>query len=66
MPVVPAVGRLRQHNLEFKTSLGYTVSPSLRRKKNTKTKTENLQKCIFPQSWRLEVLNQGARKVSVW
>jgi hypothetical protein len=54
MPVVPAVGRLRQHNLEFKTSLGYTVSSSLRRKKIQKQKQKTYRNVFShsPGGWK--------------
>jgi hypothetical protein len=35
--VIPALGRLRQEDVEFQSSLGYTVTHCLR-KPNTKTK----------------------------
>jgi hypothetical protein len=36
MPVVPAVGRLRQKDCEFKARLGYLVKPCLQKKKERK------------------------------
>jgi hypothetical protein len=32
--MIPALGRLRQLDLEFKTSLGYTVRPCLKNNSN--------------------------------
>jgi hypothetical protein len=38
-PIIPGLSMLRQENSEFKTSLGYTVSPYV--KKQKKTSNEN-------------------------
>jgi hypothetical protein len=38
-PIIPGLSMLRQENSEFKTSLGYTVSPYV--KKQKKTNNEN-------------------------
>jgi hypothetical protein len=34
MSVIPALGRLRQEDWEFKTTLAYIARPCLKRKKN--------------------------------
>jgi hypothetical protein len=41
MPVIPALGRLRQEDPEFKTSLGYIVKLCLKKKKKEKKKKLN-------------------------
>jgi hypothetical protein len=38
MPVIPALGRLRQEEGAFKGSLGYTVKPYLKNQKRNKVK----------------------------
>jgi hypothetical protein len=41
MPVIPALGRLWQEDLEYQASLGYIVRPCLKNTSKTpKTKTE--------------------------
>jgi hypothetical protein len=50
IPVVPALGRLRQKNREFKANQGYTASLSLRRpelkNKQVFSEAEFLEKLI--------------------
>jgi hypothetical protein len=44
MPIIPAFGRLRQEDPEFKTRMGYVVRPCL---KKTKPKPKNLKMSII-------------------
>jgi hypothetical protein len=39
-PVIPAFGRLRQEDLEFKANVGYIVSPCLKKPKKKNPKAE--------------------------
>jgi hypothetical protein len=39
--VIPALGRLRQEDLEFKVSLDSTVRPCLKKKKERKGKSQD-------------------------
>jgi hypothetical protein len=39
MLVIPVLGRLRQEDCEFEASLGYTVRPSLKKKKKRASET---------------------------
>jgi hypothetical protein len=36
MPIIPALGRLKQENGEFKVSLGYTERPYLKKQNKIK------------------------------
>jgi hypothetical protein len=40
MPVIPAFGRLRQEDEEFKACLGYAVRPHLKKNQNSPSKTK--------------------------
>jgi hypothetical protein len=40
MPVIPALGRLRQEDLELEAMLGYIVRHYLKRKKRKETQRE--------------------------
>jgi hypothetical protein len=46
MPVIPAAGRLRQENIEFKASLGYRARVYL---KNQKLKTKPKKELLCTQ-----------------
>jgi hypothetical protein len=45
MPVIPALGRLRQEDQKFQASLGYTARLSQKLKQNTNKQTK------YPISW---------------
>jgi hypothetical protein len=45
MPVIPALGRWRQKDCEFKTSLCYIVRPSLKQQKNKQRMVVDLKNC---------------------
>jgi hypothetical protein len=40
--VIPALGRLRQEDLKFETSLGYLARPCLQKSKNKKIQNKKL------------------------
>jgi hypothetical protein len=42
MPAIPGLGRLKKEDLRFKIRLNYTVRPSLKIRKQNKTKKEVL------------------------
>jgi hypothetical protein len=44
MPVIPALGRLRQEDQEFKASLGYI--PKTMSQKTTDRQKESLEQCL--------------------
>jgi hypothetical protein len=41
MPVIPAIGRLKQEDTEFQVSLEYTVRPCLKKKKKKNQQKQN-------------------------
>lgn len=66
MPVIPALRRLKQEDLEFKATLSYKVRPILleRVKKQNKIKKKN--KTIFPKTRpKFEVLSSSLRIIFI-
>jgi hypothetical protein len=61
-PVIPALGRLRQEDLEFKGSLGYTVRLCLRKEKKKRNSPSQKALELWPQVFFL----QQARLLSTY